>query len=242
MIGVDIGNLGNDPEVYRWFYLTENNRSTSTHAPIMALAKALSLSGSALEQESERLMAVDMWLRAVAFQSLFGLVDTYPYDNPHNFMIYFRPSDGRALPFLWDMDFAFGAAVNAPLNRTTGNIARLFNLPVNQRRYQAHLLDLITTTYNVQYLGPWIDHFGTLAGQNFGGIRSYVEQRSAYVRSRLPAATPFRVTAPSANPSLVNGSTGLIQGLAGLDLKELVVEGPEGHNRVRWINTTTCPL
>jgi hypothetical protein len=239
VIGVDIGNLGNDPEVYRWFYLTENNRSTSTHAPIMALAKALSLSGSALEQESERLMAVDMWLRAVAFQSLFGLVDTYPYDNPHNFMIYFRPSDGRALPFLWDMDFAFGAAATSPLQRATGNIARLFNLPVNQRRYQAHLLDLITTTYNVQYLGPWIDHFGTLAGQNFGGIRSYVEQRSAYVRSRLPAATPFRVTAPSANPSLVNGSTGLIQGLAGLDLKELVVEGPEDTNRVRWINTST---
>jgi len=137
------------------------------------------------------------------------------------------------------MDFAFGAAATSPLQRATGNIARLFNLPVNQRRYQAHLLDLITTTYNVQYLGPWIDHFGTLAGQNFGGIRSYVEQRSAYVRSRLPAATPFRVTAPSANPSLVNGSTGLIQGLAGLDLKELVVEGPEGTNRVRWINTTT---
>ena len=237
--GVDIGNLGNDPEVYRWFFLTENNRSTSTHAPIMALAKAMSLSGTALEQESERLMDVDVWLRAVAFQSLFGLVDTYPYDNPHNFMIYFRPSDGRALPFLWDMDFAFGAAANSPLQRATGNIARLFNLPVNQRRYQAHLLDLITTTYNVQYLGPWIDHFGTLAGQNFGGIRGYVEQRSAYVRSRLPAATPFRVTAPSVNPSLVTANTGLIQGLAGLDLKELVVEGPEGTNRVRWINTTT---
>jgi hypothetical protein len=80
--GVDITNLGNDPEVYRWFFLPENKRSSSRHEPLMALAKALSLSGSALEQESERLMDVDTWLRAVAFQSLFGMVDTYPFDNP----------------------------------------------------------------------------------------------------------------------------------------------------------------
>ena len=237
--GVDITNLGNDPEVYRWFFLTENNRSTSTHEPIMALAKALSLSGTALEQEAERLMDVDVWLRAVAFQSLAGMVDTYPFDNPHNFMIYFRPADGRALPFLWDMDFAYGAAVNSPLNRTTGNLARLFNLPGNQRRYLSHLLDLINTTFNVGYLGPWIDHYGAMAGQNFGGIRSYVEQRSAYVRSKLPASIPFRVTSPSTNLSLVSGTSVVLQGSAWLDLKELVVEGPEDTNRVRWINSTT---
>ena len=237
--GVDLTNLGNDPEVYRWFFLPENNRSTSTHEPIMALAKALSLTGSTQESECERLMEVDTWLRAVAFQSLFGLVDTYPFDNPHNFMIYFRPSDGRALPFLWDMDFAFGAPVNSALARTTGNLARLFNLPANQRRYQAHLLDLVTTTFNVQYLGPWIDHFGAMAGQNFGGIRSYVEQRSAYVRGKLPTTTRFRVVSPSTNPSLETGSTALLQGTAGLDLRELVVEGPVETNRVRWISATT---
>ena len=239
VIGVDITNLGNDPEVYRWFFLPENNRSTTSYEPIMALAKGLSLSGTALEQEAERLMDVDVWLRAVAYQSLIGLVDTYPFDNPHNFMIYFRPSDGRALPLLWDMDFAFGAAVNSPLNRTTGNLARLFNLPVNQRRYQAHLLDLITTTYNVQYLGPWIDHFGAMAGQNFSGIRAYVEQRSAYVRSKLPASVPFRVTNPSTNVALFTTSTGVLQGNAWIDLKELIVEGPEDTHRVRWINSTT---
>jgi hypothetical protein len=237
--GVDITNLGNDPEVYRWFFLTENNRSTSSHEPVMTLAKALSLSGTAMEQECERRMDVDSWLRAVAFQSLFGMVDTYPFDNPHNFMLYFRPSDGRALPFLWDMDFNFGAAVNSPLNRTTGNLARLFSLPGNQRRYLAHLLDLITTTYNIGYLGPWIDHYGAMAGQNFGGIRSYVEQRSAYVRTRLPASVPFRVTNPSTNLALLTTSTGVLQGNAWIDLKELIVEGPEDTPRVRWINSTT---
>lgn len=237
--GVDIGNLGNDPEVYRWFFLAENNRSSIDHAQVMALGKALALSGTAQEQECERLLALDTWLRAVAFQSLAGMVDTYPFDNPHNFMIYFRPEDGRAVPFLWDMDFNFGAAPTSPLNRATGNLGRLFNQPAYQRRYLAHLRDLIDTTWNTSYLGPWIDHFGALAGQNFSGIRTYVEQRSAYVRSRLPAATPFRVTSPLASPALVDAATGILQGTAGLEIRDLFVEGAEETNRVRWINTTT---
>ena len=237
--GVDIGNLGNDPEVYRWFFLAENNRASIDHAQVMALGKALALSGTAQQQECERLMAVDTWLRTVAFQTLAGMVDTYPFDNPHNFMIYFRPEDGRALPFLWDMDFNFGAAATSPLNRATGNLGRLINQPVHQRRYLAHLRDLIDTTWNVRYLGPWIDHFGALAGQNFSGIRSYVEQRSAYVRSRLPAATPFRITAPAESPALVEAATAILQGTAGLEIREVFVEGPEETNRVRWINTTT---
>jgi len=237
--GVDIGNLGNDPEVYRWFFLPENNRSSIDHGQVVALGKALALSGTAQEAECERLMAVDTWLRTVAFQSLAGLVDTYPFDNPHNFMIYFRPGDGRALPFLWDMDFNFGAAPTSPLNRATGNLGRLINQPFYQRRYLAHLRDLVDTTWNVRYLGPWIDHYGALAGQNFSGIRTYVEQRSAYVRSRLPAATPFRVTAPATSPALVDTATGLLQGTAGLEVRDVFVEGPGQTNRVRWINTTT---
>jgi hypothetical protein len=100
-------------------------------------------------------------------------------------------------------------------------------------------LDLITTTYNTRYLGPWIDHFGAMAGQNYGGIRAYVEQRSAYVRTKLPASVPFRVTTPSTNVALFTASNGVLQGNAWIDIKELIVEGPEDTNRVRWINSTT---
>jgi hypothetical protein len=47
------------------------------------------------------------------------------------------------------------------------------------------------------------------------------------------------VTRPSTNPSLEIGSTAILQGTAGLNLRELVVEGPEETNQVRWINATT---
>jgi hypothetical protein len=39
--------------------------------------------------------------------------------------------------------------------------------------------------------------------------------------------------------ALFTTSTGVLQGNAWIDLKELIVEGPEDTNRVRWINSTT---
>jgi hypothetical protein len=55
----------------------------------------------------------------------------------------------------------------------------------------------------------------------------------------LPASVPFRVTNPSTNVALFTTSTGVLQGNAWIDLKELIVEGPEDTHRVRWINSTT---
>ncbi len=239
VVGVDLGNLGDNPESYRWFLLHENNREQDDYQPVMALAKALNKTGTALDADSRRLMDVSTWMRAVAFQSLWGLVDTYPFDNPHNFMIYFRPEDGRALPFLWDMDYNFGAAATSPINRAGGNLARLIGLPGNQRLYQGHLLDLITTTYNTNYLTPWINHFGSLAGQNFGGIRSYVDQRVKSVRSQLTAAVPFAVTSTGTTTGWVNAAVALISGRAGIDVREIRIEGRADPLEFRWSNLTT---
>lgn len=239
VLGVDLGNLGEDPEVYRWFYLQENNRRGSDYTPMIRLAKALNRTGTALDAEAHRLMDVSQWMRAVAFQSLWGLVDTFPFDNPHNFIIYFRPEDGRALPFLWDMDFNFGAAPNAPLNRATGNLGRLIALPGNQRLYLGHLLDLVTTTYNTNYLSPWITHFGSLAGQNFSGIRNYVDQRVRSVRSQLPASVPFSITSNGGQDFLVNTTNALLAGRAWIDAKEIVLEGLPESLEFKWPTTTS---
>ncbi len=238
VIGADLGNLGDDPESYRWHFLHENQRERDNYQPLINLAKALSKSGAALDTESRRLMDVSLWMRAVAFQSLWGLVDTYPFDNQHNFIVYFRPEDGRALPFLWDMDYNFGAAATSPINRAVGNLAKVIALPGNQRLYLGHLLDLMTTTYNTNYLSPWIAHYGTVAGQNFGGIRSYVDQRVKSVRSQLPAAVPFAVNGSSGNPGLVDGTNALISGKAWINVRTLRLAGQSVPLEVKW-NTTT---
>jgi hypothetical protein len=239
VLGVDIGNLGDDPETYRWFFLQENNRSRNDYSPVIALGKAFSKTGTALESESSRLMEVDMWMRAVAFQSLWGLVDAYPFDNPHNFIVYFRPEDGRALPFLWDMDFNFGVPATAPLNRATGNLRRIIDLPGNQRRYLGHMLDMVTTTYNTNYLTPWITHFGSLAGQNFGGIRTYVDQRVKYVRSQLPAQVPFAITSNGGQDFMVNTPSTTINGRAWINVKDIALERRPEPLAFKWTTATT---
>ncbi len=246
--GVDITNLGDDPEVYRWFFLQENNRRRNDYSQVIALAKAMTRTGAALDSEAHRLMDVDQWTRAIAFQILFGLVDAYPFDNQHNFMIYFRPEDGRALPFLWDMDFNFGAAVNAPINRATGNLARLMAIPGNQRLFLGHLLDIITTTYNTTYLSPWITHYGGLVGQNFGGIRSYVDQRVKYVRSQLPAQVPFSVTSPSSGGAnlLLDTPSIDLSGQAWINVHDIRIRDRLEVIEFKWPGTTkwqaTVPL
>lgn len=237
VVGVDLGNRGDDPESYRWYFLHENQREQDDYRPLINLAKTLSKSGTALDTESQRYMDVSMWMRAVAFQSLWGLVDTYPFDNQHNFMVYFRPEDGRALPFLWDMDYNFGASATSPINRAVGNLAKVITLPGNQRLYQGHLLDLITTTYNTNYLSPWITHYGTVAGQNYSGIRSYIDQRVKSVRNQLPATVPFSVNG-SSTPGLVETPSAVISGRAWINVRTLRLAGQSVPPEVKW-NTTT---
>jgi hypothetical protein len=53
----DVMNLGDDPEQYRFSTTLRNNRARNDHGPYIAMAKAFSLSGTALEQ------AVDAVLR-----------------------------------------------------------------------------------------------------------------------------------------------------------------------------------
>jgi hypothetical protein len=137
------------------------------------------------------------------------------------------------------MDFNFGAAPTAPLNRATGNLGRLINQPGNQRLYLGHMLDLITTTYNTNYLTPWIAHFGSLVGQNFSGIRDYVDQRVKSVRSQLPPQVPFSITSNGGQDFLVDTTSVVITGRAWIQVKEIrLADRPEPLN-FKWPNLTT---
>jgi len=102
VLGTDIKDLGDDPESYRWTFLKENHTARNNYAPMMTLAKAFSLTGSALDAQSQEIMDVDEWMRGLAFIGLIGNGDIYPYSG-HNAIFYFRPEDGKAVFFPWDM-------------------------------------------------------------------------------------------------------------------------------------------
>ena len=54
-------------------------------------------------------------MRAMAFESLCGISDTFSRDNGHNAIFYQRPKDGKMLLLPWDWDFSFVQGTSAPL-------------------------------------------------------------------------------------------------------------------------------
>jgi hypothetical protein len=194
--GVDIGDLGNDKETYRYNFIIKNHRSTDDYSTLMNWAKVWSLTGAALDTQTRPTMDVDEWLAAYALGSLGGVGDMYTFGGNHNVMTYVRPGDGRMLYLPWDMDFSFSQSATAPLVGDQ-NLSKIVNLPGNLRRFYAHILDHINTTYNVTYMTYWVNHYGAFSGQDYSGDLNYIAQRASHAVSTINNAggnTPFNVS------------------------------------------------
>ena len=241
VIGTDLQNRGSDKEAYRWYFLIENHRDLDDYTPLITLAKTFSLTGSALDSQSGQLMDVDEWMRAFAMKTLSGDVDTYSQGFPHNLIIYFRPEDTKALAFLWDMDYSWTRAVNAPLYGDA-NIAKIISLPNNRRLFYAHLNDLINTSFNTTYLAPWTAHYGSLVGQDFSGVLNYIGQRANYARGQFPAQVPFAITTNGGQDFLVNSTSTTLRGTAWLNVRRLVMEGRRELWQFTWPTLTTWQI
>ncbi len=239
VLPVDFQDLGNDQESYRWNYLKENNQTADQWSQMMALAKMFSLNGAAIDAPSQRLMDVNEWCRAFAIESLFGVADSYGFGYPHNFMVYFRPEDGKALAFPWDMDFDFYQSTSAPL-LPSANVTKVFNLPANQRLFYSHLYDLTTTTFNTAYMSRWTAHYSGLLGQNWGNELAYIGDRSGYVLSQLPTATAFAITSNGGNDFSVSNNLVALSGTAPIRVEYIEVNGT--RYALTWTSTTAWSL
>ena len=227
VLGTDIKNLGDSPEAYRWTFLKENHVATDNYAPMVALAKAFSLTGTALDAQMQGLMDVEEWMRAVAFISLIGANDIYTYGGSHNLIIYFRPGDQRAMAFPWDMDYAFAASVNQafPGTGSTTTYNLVSSIPNNLRHYYWHLMDLSELTGNTAYMGKWATHYSGMVGQNWSGAVTFLAQRAAYVRGFLPLNVPFAITNHGGADFTVTNSPLTLVGTAPLLVKDILVNG-----------------
>jgi hypothetical protein len=245
VLNVEIQNWGSNQEIYRWNFEQENHADLDDYSQVVALNQAFGLTGAALDAQTRQLMDVDQWMRTLAFKAFTGDVDTYTAGLNHNWKIYFRPGDGKALGLLWDMDFSFVQAVNSSFpGGGSPNTARIVNLPDNLRRYYNHLLDMLTTTVNAEHLGPWAAHYAGLLGQNWGGAVNYLEQRADYIRSRLPLTTPFAITSNGGNNFATTNDHALLSGTAPMTVKEIEVNGVS--QAITWTSLTnwnvTVPL
>ena len=240
VLGTDIKDLGDDPESYRWTFLKENHSADNNYAPMMALAKAFSLTGTNLQTQLPQVMDVDEWMRAVAFLSLIGSDDGYTYGNSHNLIIYFRPTDLKGMAFLWDMDYEFVASITKafPGNGSANTYKIITTIPANLRLYLGHLRDLAAVTGNSTYMSRWATHYAGLLGQNWSQGVDYLSQRAAWVLTQLPAQIPFSTTNHGGNsftsalPSIQLGGT------AWIDVKEIGLAGSTNRFALTWLTTS----
>jgi len=245
VLGSDLRDLGNDKEAYRWLWNIRNNRSQDDYSGMIRACQAFSASGASLEAAADAALDVDEWMRVFAVYSLTGIGDTYTFGNNHNNMHYVRPSDGKVLVMMWDADFAFVRGTNASLYGDQG-LRRIIQIPGNERRFHAHLKDIIDRIYNTNYMRHWTDHYGSISGKNFGGILNYIGQRASFVRSRLPGPVTFRITTNGGAPMTVDTQTVTLEGDAGIDVHSILVEGLEAAPQISWPTRTrwrmTVPL
>ncbi|MCA9211862.1 MAG: lamin tail domain-containing protein [Planctomycetales bacterium] len=242
VVGNDIQDLGEDEEAYRYQFILKNNRDRDDFSPIIELGKTFSLGSSSIGEAAENVIDVEQWMRNFASTSLVGTADTYNMGLAHNLYLYERPSDGKVLAFPWDVDHGFYYDPRANiLGAGTNNLRKIITLRPNRRIFYKHLLDIVQTTYNSEYLDPWIEHYTEITDQNLSDFfKDYVARRSDFVLTQIERAVPNRPFAITTNEGndLEADSVVELQGTGWVDVHEIHVNGqkvdPEWIDDENW--------
>ena len=201
VIGASVSNAGDDPELYRWFFLNKNNRESDSFAPIITYAKHFSKSGASFDAGLDDIVDVDSWFRGMAYAVLSGAGDNAGSGSQHNGMYYARP-DGRVMFLPHDMDFgAAGGNATASIF-ANGECNKLASVPSRRRIYFGILHDIVTTTWNSSYMSTFTTHLASLdPSQNWAGKLSFFDARANYVLSQINnSIAPVNFSRTSASP------------------------------------------
>ena len=176
--------------------------------------------------------------------TLSGAVDNYASGAGHNANFFLRPSDGRALYLPHDLDF-YGGSPQSPVVASP-DLAKLIASPERARRYYAHLLDIITTSYNGTYMSGWCSHLGQLLpGQDFASHLRFITARADWVLNTAPDAVlkavprvAFAITTGGA-PLAVTTPTVALAGNAWLDIAAVRRVGAPGALALTFTGRST---
>lgn len=234
---------GGDPEAYRYYFQPRSNRDRDDFSGMIGLTELFGLSGSAFAAAAPEVIDIDQWLRAYAVVSLCGAGDNYATGGlPHNTRFYHRPSDGRMLLFPWDMDFAFINSATAPLV-SNSDLSKLIAVPANRRLFYQHVHDIVATSYNTAYMGPWVSHYDAkLPGQSLSSITGYIGSRAASALSQCTTAIPsvaFDITTNGGNSFSSSDSSAILEGKGWVDVREIRIAGSSVSLPVTWTGNDT---
>ena len=237
----ELADRGTDPEPYRWGWQIRSQRRDDRYEGLVRLNRAFWLTGAAFTAEIEATIDVDQWMRTWAVMGLYGNDDQYGRVYAHNWRIYQRPTDGRLIALPWDLDRAFNLGTTAAIKPTGFEILDLFAVPAYQRAFDSHVLDLVRTTCNNDYLAAWITHLGAVTGETaeFAGISGYVAARASYALTTLPASVPFAITTNGGADFTTTASTLTLEGNGWSDIDSITRDGTALPLSVSWTGPTT---
>jgi hypothetical protein len=245
VVGTSIQSLGDDQEAYRFVFLLKNNRWRDDWRDLLAFAAVFGQGGPEFLANAPSVIDVDQWLRAFALATLPGAIDHYGAGDGHNAMLYVRPVDGKVLYFPKDLDFYSGYPY-APVVGSP-DLARLVADPGNARIFYGHLLDILRTSYNGEYMAPWCAQLGALLpAQDFAGHLQFIVDRAAWALSGAPDSVlqavpevPFEVTT-NGGVDLGTTVTALtLEGQGGLDVRTILRAGDPMPLPVTWTGNVT---
>jgi hypothetical protein len=232
---VEIQDLGEDKEAYRWTNLLLNNRTRDDFDSIIQMGQAFSQTGTGLYAATQQILDIDEWMRTAAYQSLTGPADAYyTGSNRHNFRLYARADDGKVMYMPWDWDSAFQRSATASLVGGE-KLGQIVNFPANLRLYYGHMLDIVETAYNREYMSRWTEYYGSVAGQNFSGRLTYIDQRANFVTNAIRADFPeigFEVTNPTS--AIVNETSVIVTGTGWVNVREIRLAGRNESLDLQW--------
>jgi hypothetical protein len=233
---IELQDLGDNKERYRWHFLAKNNRERDDYEAIIAMCKGFELTGEPLETALEDVIDISQFMRGNAVYRLFGINDNYQANLNKNFNFYRRPSDGRLVLFPHDHDFLFHLPTNWGLWNTGKRIANLIARPRAKRLYYLHMRDMIQSAFNTTYMTPWLAHYSSLLpSQDFNSMATYIQQRGDFVMSQLPSpAVPFAITDTGFTTDAL---TVQINGQAWIDVHDIGVAGGEVPLVPSWTST-----
>ena len=247
----EIYDLGNNKEIYRWFYLIKSGRTEDDYSSLINLCKTFSLTGAELDAASKNAIDESQWMRNFAYLSLCCALDTYNFGASHNNMFYKRPSDGKLLVFPIDMDLAFDPdssrrGFDAPLwganNGNAFNLGKIMDIPRNKRMLYAHFKDIIEKSFNPTYMQRWATHYYSLLQNNspytFDCLVDFIRDRGNFVLSQLPPEVPFKITTNNGEDFTTNILEISLEGTAWIDVKQIYLNSPITILPLMWSSIT----
>ncbi len=232
--GEGFHDYGDEKEIYRMKLLIKNHRAADDYERIIEFCRAWDWSCS----DIAGIIDMDQYLRSFAYGTINGAGDQYSTGESHNAFFYVRHTDQRVLYFPHDMDNTW--IFNRPLVGNNNLWKLLADGPAaNRRLYYGHLLDMINTAYNADYMERFTDQFGALLPhEDYASILAFIGDRSAFllgeIQGEVAPQYPFEVTTTGGTTS---ATLVAIDGRGWINVYRIYIEGRPDPLELTWTST-----